>query len=625
MSTIGTAGHVDHGKSSLIQALTGINPDRLREEQARGMTIDLGFAWLELPSGSEVSIVDVPGHERFIKNMLAGVGGIDAALLVVAADEGVMPQTREHADILDLLGITHGVVALTKIDLVEPEWLELVTEDVETWLKTTSLSEAKIIPVSAYTGAGLPDLLRELDRLVAEAPSKRDLGRPRLPVDRVFTISGFGTVVTGTLSDGRLNLGQELAILPGNIRSRVRGLQTHKHKVDAAIPGSRVAVNLTGVATEDLARGDVLTLPGLHEPTQIIDVKLKVVKSLPGPLQHNTEVSFHTGSAEVMGRLVLLEADELVPGTTGWAQIRLSKPVVVARGDPFVIRSPNATVGGGIIVAPHPQRHRRYQPDTITQLALLERGTPEELLLAALEDRLPVEWSAVVSRSNLGQQGAMAALKTLIAGSQVVSLTAANSLEPKPGDLYLAIGSWNTLVSSLLAILREYHRHYPLRSSMAREELRSRTGLSSRAFNATIARLLSNQVVGEAGAGIRLAEHRVQFTPDQERRIAFALDTLRAQPYSPPAPVELGLDQELFAALLEQGTLVRLNEAVVLPAEIYREMIERVKQHIQTNGSITVAEVRDIFNTSRKYALALLEHTDEARLTRRVGDERVLR
>lgn len=625
MSTIGTAGHVDHGKSSLIQALTGINPDRLREEQERGMTIDLGFAWLELPSGTEISIVDVPGHERFIKNMLAGVGGIDAALLVIAADEGVMPQTREHADILDLLGITRGVVALTKVDLVEPEWLELVTEDVEAWLKTTSLANAKIIPASSYTGAGLPELLRELDRLVAEAPSKRNLGRPRLPVDRVFTISGFGTVVTGTLSDGRLNLGQEIAILPGNIRSRVRGLQTHKHKVDVAIPGSRVAVNVAGVATEDIERGDVLTLPGLHEPTQTVDVKLKVVNSLPNPLQHNTEVSFHTGSAEVMGRLVLLEADELAPGATGWAQIRLSRPVVVTRGDPFVVRSPNATVGGGIVVAPHPQRHRRYQPDTITQLALLERGTPEELLLAALEDRLPVEWNAAVSRSNLGQQAALAALKPLLEGDQAVSLTAANSLEPKSSDLYLATGSWNTLVSSLLAILREYHRHYPLRSSMAREELRSRLGLSSRAFNAIIARLLSDRVVNETGAGIRLAEHQVQFTPDQERRIAAALAALHAQPYSPPAPGELGLDPELLAALLDQGTLVRLNDSVVLPAEIYQEMIERVKQHIQTNGSITVAEVRDIFNTSRKYALALLEHMDEARLTRRVGDERVLR
>src|SRR5215813_5861345 len=337
MSCIGTAGHVDHGKSTLVTALTGIDPDRLQEEKARGMTIDLGFAWLRLPSGVEVSIVDVPGHERFIHNMLAGVAGIDIALLVVAADEGVMPQTREHVAILDLLGVTNGVVALTKRDLVDDEWLELVTADVEEFLAETSLKTAPIVPCSATTGDGLDELKQVIQDLLERERARPSTGRPRLPIDRVFTVAGFGTVVTGTLIDGEMHLGQELEVQPGGLRTRVRGLQSHRKKLEAIPAGTRTAANLGGVAVEDLRRGQVLVAPGSLTPTRAIDARLRLIHDAR-PLKHNAEISFHTGAAETLGKISLLDRDELQPGDDAWVQVRFQDEIALARGDLFILR-----------------------------------------------------------------------------------------------------------------------------------------------------------------------------------------------------------------------------------------------------------------------------------------------
>src|SRR5262245_52274116 len=348
------------------------------------MTIDLGFAWLRLPGGTEVSVVDVPGHERFIKNMLAGVGGIDLALLVVAADEGVMPQTREHLAILDLLGVSSGVVAITKRDLVDQDWLELVMADVEETLARTSLAGAELIPCSAHTREGLPELLAALEARLAETLARRDIGRPRLSIDRAFTIAGFGTVVTGTLIDGSFRLGQEVEVAPAGLRSRVRGLQTHRTKVQVARPGSRVAVNLPGISTEQLHRGQVLTTPGWLSPTGAVDVRLEAVSDLARPLRHNVSVTFHSGAAEVPGKLRLLDTDELPAGESAWAQVRLDAPIAVVAGDRFVIRSPNATLGGGRIVDTRARRHRRRHEPTLRTLESLAAGSPEEAIYALI-------------------------------------------------------------------------------------------------------------------------------------------------------------------------------------------------------------------------------------------------
>ena len=341
MRVIGTAGHVDHGKSTLVAALTGINPDRLKEEQIREMTIDLGFAWVMLPDGEDVGVVDVPGHRDFIENMLSGVGGIDAVLFVVAADEGVMPQTKEHLAILDLLQIQGGVIALTKVDLIDDaEWLDLMELDVRDAVQNTVLEEAPILRVSARTGEGLEQLKQTLAVQLAERPPRFDLGRPRLPVDRVFSISGFGTVVTGTLLDGVLHPGDEVEILPAGVRGRVRGLQNHKRKVETAFPGSRTAVNISGVEVDQIHRGNVVSKPGLYKLTRRLDVHFSLLKDVSTPMRHNTRVKFFLGSAEVSARVRLLGLDELLPGQVGWLQIETEEPVVTVRGDRYILRRP---------------------------------------------------------------------------------------------------------------------------------------------------------------------------------------------------------------------------------------------------------------------------------------------
>jgi len=616
---IGTAGHVDHGKSTLVAALTGIDPDRLREEKERGMTIDLGFAWLKLPSGREVSIVDVPGHERFIKNMLAGVGGIDVALLVIAADEGVMPQTREHAAILDLLQIRRGVVAVTKRDLVEEEWLELVLDDVRAFLRGTSLASAPVLPVSAITRQGFPELLSALDALLDEATPREDLGRPRLPIDRIFTVAGFGTVVTGTLVGGSLKTGQEVEVQPKGLRARIRGLQTHQRTVSVAQPGSRVAINLTSVATEDLQRGDVVTIPGWLRPTNLVDVRLQALASAPHPLEHNSTLNLHIGSAERVAKLVLLQGDELKPGEMGWAQLKLTEPVAVAKGDFFVLRSPNATVGGGEIVDAHPRRHRRSQPGLLKRLEIMAHGEPDEIVLEALDAERPVDLASLAHKTGLPLAQVQATLQALEERGLVRRLS----------DHFVSARGWQALGQEVRNLLASYHQQQPLRSGMPREELKSRLGLSPKLFAEVVERLQDEGQLAGDEASLRLPEHKVELNHEQEEKSRRLLHELGRSPYAPPSLTDLqrdlGLSAEVINVLVSQGRIRKVSESVAFTAAAYDEMLERIKEHLRAQGSITVGEVRDMFSTSRKYALALLEHLDEQRITRRVGDERVLR
>jgi selenocysteine-specific elongation factor len=617
---IGTAGHVDHGKSTLVQALTGIDPDRLQEEKARGMTIDLGFAWLKLPGGAEVSIVDVPGHERFIKNMLAGVGGIDLALLVIAADEGVMPQTREHLAIIDLLRVTSGVVAVTKKDLVDQDWLELVVADVEEVLAGTSLAGSPIVPCSAYTREGLDDLLRTIEARLTETQPKRDIGRPRLAIDRAFTISGFGTVVTGTLVDGSLRVGQEVVIEPGGLRSRIRGLQMHRHKVESAGPGSRTAVNLTGVAVEELYRGQVLTIPGWLRPAMAVDATLAAVADLPHPLRHNTTVTFHTGAAEVEAKVRLLDRDELRAGESGWAQLRLAEPVAVVRGDGYVIRSPNETLGGGVIVDTRTRRHRRFDEGTLGTLATLAEGSPEEAVFTLINRLEPVDLAALVKQTETSEAEARGAVEALIAAGRVVAL--GDGPIQRTTLLYTAPG-FDRLWARAEAALEAFFREHPLRSGMPKEELKSRLGLQTRAFGEVLGRWTAQGRLTEAGALVAPPGRTVTLSTAEEREAEGFVRQLTAGRYVPvydrmPSP-------ELLAYLAEQGRVVPVGDGIVFEAGVYAEMVERIVEHLRRERTVTLAQVRDMFGASRKYAQALLEHLDQRGLTRRVGDERVLR
>ena len=623
MYTIGTAGHVDHGKSALVRALTGIDPDRLREEKERGLTIDLGFAWFTLPGGEEVSIVDVPGHERFIKNMLAGVGGIDLALLVIAADEGVMPQTREHLAIIDLLGIANGVVAITKADLVEPDFLDLVKAEAEEVIGGTSIEGSQVVACSAKTRDGLEELTAAIERELAKTPPRRGSGRARLPIDRAFTMSGFGTVVTGTLVDGSLRAGEEVEVVPGALKSRIRGLQTHGRKVDEAAPGRRTAVNLTGLSVDQLERGMVVATPGWLRTVTAVDVRLRAVRYTGRPIRHNLSVRFHTGPAEVEGKLLLLDRDEVPLGDTAWAQIRLSEPVAALKGDRFVIRDPNDTLGGGRIVDVDVRRHRRCHGPTIAALEALERGSPEELVLIALRRVEPGDTQEVMLESGLEAETAREALDTLMESGDLIPLPGA-ALTGVP-LLYSAEGL-AALTARLKQTLASYHRQSPLRPGMLREELRSRLGLASRAFEYVLAYWTRAGDTKEAGSAVALREHEAKLSSEQEARALAFLESLQTSPFSPPAdPSAEGLDEELLAHLEARGDMVRVSDGVAFAVEAYREMVERVVSRAREHGQVTLAEVRDMLGTSRKYAQALLEHMDAERITRRVGDARVLR
>src|SRR5579885_2211928 len=628
MSCIGTAGHIDHGKSTLVKALTGIDPDRLAEEKERGMTIDLGFAWLKLP----------------------GVGGIDAALLVVAADEGVMPQTREHLAILDLLRVRRGIVALTKADLVDEEWLDLVREEVREQIAPTTLANAAILPVSAYTGQGLPELVAALERLLDEAEERQNIARPRLPIDRVFTMTGFGTIVTGTQLDGTLKVGQEVEILPQGLRTRIRSLQTHRHQVETARPGSRVAINLANVARSDLERGNVVALPGQLRPTMLFDARIQLLAEAEHPLAHNTQVDCYTGSQEVPARVRLLDRDELQPGESAWAQLRLSNPAVVARRDRFILRipSPSRTIGGGEVVDVQPRYHRRHQPAILSALETLSRGTPEELILTILDRRpnmaiskqavekssispskgstgpktmhrqLGYELTDLLKQSNLSEDVTLGALETLLREGRVRQV----------GTLWVAQGVWEALAEEAVRLVSEQHQQHPLRSGLSKEEWRSRLNLSPKLAADVFALLAAEGQLEAVGSLLRLPGFVPRFTEAQQQQIDVLLQRFRASPFTPPgvAEAETLVGAEVLGALVEQGQLVRVgagSESVLFLKESYDQALTAIARYLREHGTITAAQARDVLGTTRKYILPLLEHMDMLKMTRRTGDERV--
>ncbi len=640
MRVIGTAGHVDHGKSALIEALTGTHPDRLREEQERGLTIVLGFAWLTTPKGEEIGIVDVPGHRDFIENMLSGVGAIDAALFVVAADEGVMPQTREHLAILDLLQIQGGVVALTKIDLVDdPEWLELVEADVREALSGTVLDSAPLVRVSSRTGEGIAELLSTLEDTLTEKPPRPDLGRPRLSVDRAFTVSGFGTVVTGTLTDGSIQVGDEIAIMPQDLQGRVRGLQTHKRKNQSAVPGSRTAINISGVDLDQIQRGDVVCRPRDYLPTRRMDVQFQLLSAASQPVKHNQEMKLFLGAAEVMARLRLLGTDVLKPGQAGWLQLEFTEPVVAVRGDRYILRrpSPPETIGGGAIVDPHPRgRHKRFDQTVLARYEALAQGTPAEIFLQALLPLGAAPFKDVVSLASLDQAVIDGAFDELSESEQVISLGG----DPKvqPNTIIASRGYWTQLGMRAENEVESYHQSFPFRHGIPREELKSRLGISPKLFDALMKDLVKEKRLGEdllrdslPGVSsipvIKRPSHQIKFEGDQSESVDDLLRKFKENPYSPPSIKESisAVGEEIYNALVDLGKLIPLSGEVVFAWQDYQAMVASVRKILQDEGTISVAQVRDRFNTSRRYVLAFLEHLDAIGVTVRVGDVRKLK
>ncbi|MEK6752280.1 MAG: selenocysteine-specific translation elongation factor [Chloroflexota bacterium] len=636
MRVIGTAGHVDHGKSTLIEALTGSHPDRLKEEQAREMTIELGFGWLTLPNGEEVGIVDVPGHRDFIENMLSGISGIDAALLVIAADEGVMPQTKEHLAILDLLQIPAGLIVMTKTDLASdiiPEggsgWLDLLEADIRSAVSDTVLKDAPIVRVSAKTKTGLDNLISNLQSLLQEKPTRLDLGRPRLPIDRVFSMSGFGTVVTGTLSDGHLSIGDEVEILPSGQKGRVRGLQTHKKKEETAVPGSRTAVNISGVNTELIQRGEVVVHLNQYQSTRRIDARFRLLNDIELSIKHGDEVKFFVGASETMATLRLLGKEELKAGEEGWIQLELRAPLVTVRGDRYILRrpSPSETLGGGVVIDHQPKgRHKRFDEAVLKSLESLAQGSPADVLLEAAMSLNAASLKEIATKSRLDAATAESALKELMGSGQLVLLEEGEP-SPKSDALAIALPHWNDLHRRVETILDTFHRQFPLRRGIPREELKSRLKLTPRIFNAIINRLITDHSITDHSLWVANAGHEIKFNGAEQAKVEELMRKFAKSPYATPSVKECQseVSEEIVNALIEMGELVAVSQDVIFRKQDYDEMVEKIKVAIQQKGQVTLGEVRDMLDTTRKYIQALLEHLDSIGVTLRAGDARKLR
>ncbi|HUH66852.1 MAG TPA: selenocysteine-specific translation elongation factor [Syntrophales bacterium] len=629
---IGTAGHVDHGKTALIKAITGIDTDRLKEEKERGISIELGFASLTLPGGQTFGIVDVPGHEKFIRNMVSGASGIDMVILVIAADEGVMLQTREHLYICSLLGIRKGLVALTKIDMVSEDWLELVKDDVHEFLKGTFLDRSPIISVSSVTGVGLPELLLAIGKVAAEIEREQDAGIFRLPVDRAFTIKGFGTVVTGTLISGDIKLGEEVEILPPGTKAKVRGIQVHNETATIAEAGQRTAVNLQGVEKDTIERGYVLARPGTLKPSVRLDAYVEYLFSNSKKMKNRSLVRFHVGTNEVIGRIVLLGGDDVAPGARAPGQIVLESPIVAMAGDRFVIRSysPVTTIGGGTIVDPLPQKHKRNSEKINHEIDVLYRGADPERATVIIEragiDGINI--SELVTRTGVHQNGLKDILKSLSSAKKVVVVDADESR-------VIASTVYRNLQERILHALRAYHERFPLKGGISKEELRNTAGgfASQRLFNMTVKELEKKGTIVAEKENIRESCHRVDLTGDLEEVRSRITQIYVDAGLAPPTTKEIlekfadrkNLAQSVINVMLKDGSLIKISEDLYFHKDNLSKLREDYKKLLQKDGKATPASMKELTGLSRKFIIPLMEYFDITKLTIRAGDHRILR
>jgi selenocysteine-specific elongation factor len=625
---IGTAGHVDHGKTTLIKALTGTDTDRLKEEQERGMTIDLGFAALTLPDGTPAGIVDVPGHERFLKNMLAGAGGVDVVLLVIAADESVMPQTKEHLDILRLLDVKSGVVALTKADMVESDWLAVVEDDVRSQLTGTFLETAPIIAVNSLKGSGVPELKKALLAAVSRTEQKNTAIPFRLPVDRVFTRPGFGTVVTGTLVAGTMRVGDSVEVLPKRLSTRVRGLHSHGKKQETVEAGTRVAVNLAGIETENLERGALLVAPGTLAPTQLFDATLRLLPDAAKALKNRARVRVYLGTAEILGRMQVIGVEELEPGKRAYVQFRAEEPFACSRGDRFVVRSysPMHTIGGGVVLDAAPTRHKRMDAAVVRALEAKERGTPDDLLETWLRGQPTGAMIRDAAKSaGLSDADARAAFEALKGRGDAVQLDR---------DRVIHRASLASATDRAMNAVATYHAANPLRPGMPKEELRGSLGrnVDPKAFAALVGHWQSEGIITTDQTSVRRTDFQVQLNPRQQALLERVASVYQAAGFNVPTveevSEEVGAPPDAISAMIrvgqDQGLFSKIAEGLYYHRDAVEEAKRIVREQITRNGSITVSQFRDISGSSRKYALPVMEYFDAVKFTRRRGDERVL-
>ncbi len=618
---LGTAGHIDHGKSTLVQALTGIDPDRLKEEKERGITIDLGFAYLNYPDGLRVGIVDVPGHEKLIKNMLAGAGGIDIVLLVIAADEGVMPQSKEHLAICNLLKIKKGLIALTKSDLVEKDWLSLITDDIKNFVKGTFLEGAEIIPVSSKTGYNLELLKEKIKEIALSIEPKPAKGIFRLPVDRVFTLKGFGTVVTGTAISGNISVDAPVEILPKGLKTKVRGLHSHGESLKTVFAGQRAAINLQGVEKEEIERGDVLATPDKIKPAYVVDAKIELLEDISLPkLQNRSLVHFYAGTSELVGRIILYDKEELKPGGSAYCQFRFQTPVALMAGDRYIIRrfSPLLTIGGGEVLDPSPRRRKRKEG--YEDLKIFEHGNLEERLSMKILHQgvngIDISYFEGWIKAELPDINS--AVKSLMAKNKVILLD--NRLFHKE--------AFDSFSLKVVSTIKDFHKNNPLKPGMPKEDMRAVfKQLEPRLFEGLLSAIKDIEIEKDI---LRLKTFKISLGEDKKISKEKILKALDDAAFQPPTKEELSkavlinikeLDA-LLKIMASEGSLVRINDSLYLSSNNYAKMMDGLKSFFKTKKEMTVGEFRDILNTSRKYALPFLEYLDSHRITLRVGDVR---
>ncbi|HDQ05014.1 MAG TPA: selenocysteine-specific translation elongation factor [Deltaproteobacteria bacterium] len=629
---LGTAGHVDHGKTALIKALTGTDTDRLKEEKDRGITIELGFASLKLPSGRNIGIVDVPGHEKFIKHMVSGAAGIDLVMMIIAADEGIMPQTKEHLHICSLLGITAGIVALTKTDMVEKEWLELVKTEIEDFLRGTFLEGAPVVPVSSVKGEGIDDIISALDKTVNNIQARKDCGIFRLPIDRIFTMKGFGTVVTGTLVCDHIKVGQDIQIMPEEISARIRGLQVHNQPVEEAWAGQRTAINLQGIEKSSLQRGDVLVRPHTVWPTTRLDVAIEYLKANTKSFKNRTLIRLHTGTTEVIARVILMEKEELKPGESGLAQLVLEKKDVVVAGDCFVLRSysPITTIGGGVIIDPLPPKHKRLDKKALREMLLLQSG--------ALEEKIEV----ILNRAGMAGTNPRHLAFRLGVNAKLINETLQGLFSKKTALItdkeetnIVSSSFYEKLENNAVEILRQYHLKNPLREGISKEELKASLSgeVNPKLFHLLLQNLGAKKTIAVEKESVRLFNHKVRLADDLNAIRQSINKIYNEAGLAPPAltevinnfPAKKTEAQNIIKLMVKEGALVKINEQLVFDRSALENLRENYRARLQKDGKATPASFKDMTGLSRKYIIPLMEYFDITKLTVRVADHRILR
>lgn len=623
---IGTAGHVDHGKTALIKALTGIETDRIKEEKKRGITIELGFAYLDLPDGEKAGIIDVPGHEKFVKNMLAGAGGIDLALLVVAADEGFMPQTREHLGILSLLNISEGIIVITKKDMVDEDWLEIVCDEVRQEVQGTFLENAQMIPVSSYTGEGIEQLRQAIFTMIDQKTQIKNLDVPfRIPVDRIFSVEGFGTVITGTLIEGTMKVGDPVTVYPSRIESRIRNLQVHSQDVQEAYAGQRVAVNLAGLKKTDLNKGDVIAVPDSMHTTMMIDIHLTVLKDCDREIRNATRLHLYHGARDILCKIVLLDRDSVGAGESCYAQLRLEEEIAVKTGDRFVLRfySPVETIGGGVILDSNPFKHKRNDAAVLESLKLKEGGSDREKISAALRDYSArfetldfLQIQTGIPKEQFDQQ-----INKLIKDKVAFRVS---------DNVVIHTDYLNRLKDSAVKLLESYHKENPLREGMKKDEFRNKLikyeDIS--VVDKITDSLVNRKVLKYVNNCVALADFEVQQDNNQQE----IENAFLQGGFSPESPDQIAARfpkvknfKQVLESLVNTGKLVRVEEKILLHADYYNKALTLAKEHVDQNGQITLAEMRDLMGASRKFAVAVLEYWDKRGITKKVGDARTFK